>query len=116
MVKERSVEKEYLDSIIEQITKHGSYMFLTDDVVLAHARPEDGVNQMDISLAVFDSPATFPGGNKGRVIFVLAAVDQKKHLPILGDIFKVVGKREHIDKLLERNTGEGIYQYISTII
>ena len=116
LVKEGSVEKEYLDSIVGQITTHGSYMFLTDDVVLAHARPEDGVKQMDISLAVFENSVIFPGDNKGRVIFVLAAEDQNKHLRILRDIFKIVAEQDHVNRLLERNTQEEIIQYLSTIM
>jgi len=116
LVKEGSVKKEYLDNIIGQITKHGSYMFLTDDVVLAHARPEDGVNQMDISLTVFESPVIFPTGNEARVVFVLAAEDQKKHLYILRDIFKIVEEQEHVEMLLKSNTKEEVLQYLGTII
>ena len=115
LVENGSVDKRYLESIVEQISRYGSYMFLTDDVVLAHARPEDGVNQMDVSLALFEKPVLFSANNKGRLIFVLAAEDQNKHLNILNDIFKIVSEEKHVKHLLEKKNPEEILQYIKLI-
>ena len=116
LIQAGSVEERYLDDIVEQITKYGSYMFLTDEVVLAHARPDDGVNHTDISLALFKQPILFPEGNKGRLIFVLATEGQEKHLNILNDIFKLVSSQRYIDQLLGMNSSEEILRYLNTIV
>ena len=116
LIREGSVEERYLDRIVEQIAKYGAYMFLTDEVVLAHAGPDDGVNHTDISLALFQQPILFPEGNKGRLIFVLATEDQKKHLNILNDIFKVVSSQRYVNQLLNMKSPEEILRYLNTVV
>ena len=116
LINEGSVERRYLEKIVDQITKYGSYMFLTDEVVLAHAGPEDGVNRTDISLGLFQQPTLFPANNKGRLIFVLATEDQNKHLNILNDIFKIVTEPSYIEKLLGMESSDEILKYLNTIL
>lgn len=38
LVQSGSIEEEYLDSIISQTMYYGPYMFITDEVMLAHAQ------------------------------------------------------------------------------
>lgn len=85
-----SIERKYLDTIISQIEYYGPYMFLTDNVILAHAKPEDGVNCLDVSLAVFRTPVVFTETRRAQLVIVLAAEDQEKHLKILQDILVLV--------------------------
>jgi transcriptional antiterminator/mannitol/fructose-specific phosphotransferase system IIA component (Ntr-type) len=116
LVGEGSIEREYLDCIVAQILQYGSYMFLTDSVMLAHGRPEDGVNKMDVSLTVFKKPPLFPGDNQGKVVFLLAAEDQNKHLNILKDILKITTEQKNIEMLLEMESPEDIVHYLRRII
>ena len=94
-----SVQKEYLDTIISQIEYYGPYMFLTDEVILAHAKPECGVNRLDISLAIFQTPVVFTERRRAKLVIVLAAEDQEKHLKILQDILILVSDSEFINAL-----------------
>lgn len=41
-----SIVEKYLDSIISQTMYYGTYMFINSDVMLAHAKPQDGVNHL----------------------------------------------------------------------
>ncbi len=104
-----SVQKRYLDTIISHLHYYGPYMFLTEDVILAHAKPEDGVNCLDLSLAIFQKPVRFSAQRHAKLIFVLAAEDQEKHLKILQDILELISNPEsiqllaacdHVDKVL----------------
>lgn len=74
-------------------------MFLTEDVILAHARPEDGVNCLDISFAAFQTPVVFSEARKAKLVILLAAVDQEKHLKILQDILELIGDPGSVDRL-----------------
>lgn len=96
LIESNSIEQRYLDTIISQLQYYGPYMFLTDKVLLAHATPEDGVNTLDISLTIFREPVVFSAERKARLIIVLAAEDQEKHLKILQDILELVS---HLDSL-----------------
>lgn len=104
-----SIEKPYVDTMITQLQYYGPYMFLTDDVILAHARPEDGVNCLDISMAVFTEPVVFSPARKAKLVFVLAAEDQEKHLRILQDILSLISDSEYIEKVSACQTSAEVY-------
>lgn len=95
----KSVEKRYLDTIISQLQYYGPYMFLTEDVILAHAKPEDGVNCLDLSMAVFRETVAYSGLRKAKLVLVLAAEDQEKHLKILQDILQLLSRPDFISRV-----------------
>lgn len=103
-----SVKKQYIETIISQILYYGTYMFLTDEVMLAHAKPEDGVIRMDVAMTIFKKPVHFQDSRNAKIIFMLAAEDQEKHLKILEDIFKIVEKKKYIEELVGQKTKEDI--------
>ncbi|MDE7320486.1 MAG: BglG family transcription antiterminator [Lachnospiraceae bacterium] len=95
----KSIEKRYLDTIISQLQYYGPYMFLTEDVILAHAKPEDGVNCLDLSMAVFRETVAYSGLRKAKLVLVLAAEDQEKHLKILQDILQLLSRPDFINRV-----------------
>lgn len=108
----KSIEKRYLDTVISQLQYYGPYMFLTEDVILAHAKPEDGVNCLDLSLAVFREPVTYSELRRARLVMVLAAEDQEKHLKILQDILQILSKADFIRQVEVCNSAAEIYYLI----
>lgn len=64
LVEKESITENYVETMISQTLSYGGYMFLNNEVMLAHAKPEDGVNRIDISLSIFREPAVFPGGRR----------------------------------------------------
>lgn len=99
LVKNASIRKSYLDAIVSQIMYYGPYMFITEHIVLAHAKAEDGVNRRDLSLAVYSEPVQFPKQKLAKVIFVLGAEDNEKHLKILNDILNFAKEEENLQAL-----------------
>lgn len=116
LVKNGSIEKSYLDVINFQIMYYGTYMFITDRIMLAHAKPEDGVNKMDISMAVFKNPVLFREGKRAEIIFVLAAVDHERHLKILNDIFKIAEDKDVVKRFVNANTEMEIFEILNEIL
>lgn len=116
LIDSRSIEQRYIDSIISHLQYYGPYMFLTDEVILAHAKPEDGVHMLDISLAVFREPVIFSAERKARIIILLAAEDQEKHLKILQDILTLVSRENTTDLLVKCNSREEVILTIHEIM
>lgn len=116
LVQSGSIEEEYLNSIISQIMYYGPYMFITDEVMLAHAKPEDGVKKTDVSMAVFENPVDFPNGKKAKIIFILAVEDHEKHLKILNDILKIAENTDRIQSLAKADTCEKILEKLMEIL
>lgn len=112
LIESNSIEQRYLDNIISQLQYYGPYMFLTENVILAHAKPEDGVNTLDISLAVFKYPVAFSEQRKADLMILLAAEDQEKHLKILQDILVLVSNPNAIETLIGCNSPEEVLTVI----
>lgn len=112
MIDNNSIEQRYIDSIITQLQYYGPYMFLTDKVILAHAKPEDGVNTLDISLTVFKEPVMFSRERRAGIVIMLAAEDQEKHLKILQDILELISRTDTVDLLIKCNSPEEILSIV----
>ncbi len=116
LVESGSIEKRYLDVMISQTMYYGPYMFITDRVMLAHAKPEDGVNRMDISMTIFKNPIFFKEGKRAEIIFVLATVDHERHLKILNDVFKIAENSENIRRIVNASTEIGVFEILNEIL
>ncbi len=95
----------YINTMIWLSEEMGPYMFMTNDVVIAHAKPEEGVNELCISLAYFKEPVDFLG-RPARFLFVLGAIDQSTHFPLLKEIRSYFKKTEDRENLLQAKCAE----------
>ncbi len=100
-VKKNIISQSYIDSIIIYLKRYGSYMFVNDEVILAHAKVEDGSNKLAIQMAICKKPITFPGNKKAKIIFLLSTIDQSSHIGILKDIISICSDREYIQNLVK---------------
>lgn len=111
-----TIEPGYLDCIISQIERYGSYMAIAPGLLLAHAAPGDGVKRLDVSMTVFGEPVLFPDEREIRVIITLAAEDQEKHLKILRDIMNIFSEEKHVEKAAGLRKKEEILEYLAGIL
>lgn len=112
----RSIEPKYLDTMITQLQYYGPYMFLTENVLLAHAKPEDGVNCLDVSMALFRESVWFSDSKKAKIIWVLAAEDQEKHLKILQDILTLTGDSKFLSDIENAKSSTDILVQIKSVL
>lgn len=110
------IEERYLEQIISQIRYYGPYMFITPGVVLAHAKPKDGVKHLGVSFHVFKQSITFSQMHAANIILVLATKDQESHLRILKDIVEIFSMQPRIDELLKMQSPEEILTYLQRIL
>lgn len=103
-----SIDTKYLETIITQTAYYGPYMFLNENVMLAHAKPEAGVHHLDVSLAVFRKPVPFSRGRCASIIFILAPEDQESHLRILNDVLTLTQNEEYLHQIEAAETPEEI--------
>lgn len=73
-------------------------MFITKDVVLAHSQPKDNVNDLGVSIGVFKEPVQFSNFHEAKIIIVMSAKDQEKHLRVLKDIMGVFSVEKNVEK------------------
>ena len=110
------ISRRCVNAIINDQKYKGLYMFLADDLVLAHSAIENGVHHVDVSLCTFKKPVRFLNGNYARIILVLAAEDQTKHIRILNDVLDIFSKKKSIDQIVDLDSPLEISHYIATHI
>lgn len=107
LVRERLVKQEYINSIINSINKIGSYMFISSNIVLAHAKPSDGTIELGINVGIFHENIEFPNEKYAKIIFLISAIDQVSHLHILSDIVNIASDEKVVNRICSAvNKGE----------
>lgn len=112
LLKNKSIEEAYIYNILTQLQYYGPYMFIAPNIVLAHAKPEDGCHHLDISMAIFKKDISFSPHHEAKIILVLSCVDQERHLPILRDIMRLFSIQTKVDALLQLTSVADIMAYI----
>lgn len=102
----------YVQSIIDRTLEAGPYMFVTKDLILAHARPENGVKHLDLSIGIAPDGIAFEKGKRARLILCLVVEDQHKHMGILRDIRKAMAKPTQVDELVQANQAQEVCEIL----
>ncbi len=111
LVKNGSINEEYIEDMIEIINRNGSYMIMNNKIAFPHARTSQGVFKTDMSLIRFETPIEFPGNKFVRVILCFSSKDQKEHMDALNDFITLIERKNILDKI-EYSTKNGILEII----
>lgn len=102
LVEKRFVEERYIDAIFKSFEEFGSYMVIAPGVVLSHARPENGVKKLSMSLITLKDPIEF--GNEMndpvKIVITLAAIDSEAHMNVIRKLMELIMNDEDLNKLM----------------
>lgn len=108
LLKENIIEKRYIDSMIQSVNEYGPYIVIGKHLALAHARPEDGVNKLGVSIATLADGVAFgnPDMDPVKIIFCLAAVDSYSHLNVMRELVDLINDEQKLDQLIQAENVE----------
>ena len=110
LVEDGSVENSYIDAMIANVNKFGTYIVIAPKVAMPHSRPEDGVNKNCVSLLKVNEGVLFEGEEeKVYVFFVLGAVNSDSHIETL---MELIEDEEKIDEIIEAGNVQEIMDLI----
>lgn len=113
LLKNQTINSQYVDQIIRLTDEKGPYMNIGSGVVLAHARPEDGSHAIGLSLLKTKKPVTFVQNDRRvQLWFVLAATDNHSHLEILRSLSQLLGNPQSLTQLKNAQSTEELAQFI----
>ena len=114
LINKNYIEESYVEAIIANVKKYGAFIDLGQGIAIPHARPENGVNQLGMSLLKLDKPVyLLDDPNHGvNIIITLAAIDNQSHLKALSQLTKILSDKEKITVLKEATTKEEILNLI----
>lgn len=110
-----SITEAYVQAMIANVEEHGPYVVIAPKVALPHARPEQGVQRVGMSLLRLKQPVSFSETEQreAQLIIVLAAVDNETHLKALSQLSMMLSEEDNIDKLIDAADKETILGYIT---
>lgn len=100
------IENRYEGAIKANFEKMGTYMVIAPGVVLSHARPEDGVRKLGMSIINLKEGINFGHETNDPVhlVITLAAADNTSHLELLKELMGILMDEDKLNTLkFEKN-------------
>lgn len=109
------VEERYTEAILNNFEEFGSYMVIAPGIVLSHARPEEGVKKLSMSLMTLKDPIEFGSETNDPVKFVitLAAIDSEAHMEVIRNLMELLMNDDDLNKLMNSEEVEEAIQIIN---
>lgn len=110
LVDSKKIEPRYSEAMIDKVKQYGPFIHIGKGIALPHARPEDGVNALGMSLLKVEKPVLLLDDEKHAVqLFVcLAAIDNEAHLRALSSLTRLLSNSANLNDLLVAQTKEEI--------
>jgi len=100
LLAEGAVEPQFVESAKEAAKQFGGYVVLIDDIAFFHGRPDAGVREIALTLALLKQPV-YLFEKRITVAFLLAAVDNNSHIDLLKELSLLLNDDECL-KLLRK--------------
>jgi mannitol/fructose-specific phosphotransferase system IIA component (Ntr-type) len=102
LVRAGKCEPRYVDAMVQAVQDMGAYMVLAPGLSLAHARPEDGVLGIGMSIVTLSTPVDFGSEANDPVSLVISfcGVDHTSHIAMLRELAEFLMDEDH-QKLLK---------------
>lgn len=113
LLDDNSITENYVNAMIAVIEKVGPYVVLTPGVALPHARQNEDVHRLAMSLLCVKERVYFSEEKYANLIFILASPDGKSHIDALANLSKLFSDDAMLDKFMEADTVDDIVRLIS---
>ena len=114
LIDNSTVEPSYYDKIVATTLELGPYYVIAPGFAMPHARPEDGVNRMGLSLITLAEAVPF--GNEDndpvKLLITLAATDGTSHIEAIVGITKLLENEADVAAI---NTASDVDDVISIV-
>jgi mannitol/fructose-specific phosphotransferase system IIA component (Ntr-type) len=96
----------YIDAMVRTVKEMGPYMVLAPGLALAHARPEDGVKEVGLSLVTLNPPINFGSAANDPVELMISfcAINSESHVEVLKELALFLRDEDHQRLLREART------------
>jgi mannitol/fructose-specific phosphotransferase system IIA component (Ntr-type) len=114
LIEQGSINPNYLIEIINNTKKYGPYSVIAPGIALLHARPNDGVNNLCLSLLILKNGVDFEGSNFNpvNVIFLLGMFGAQTQTKLLNELILLIRKKGICEMLIRCKTIEEVKNVI----
>ncbi|GAF23819.1 PTS system, mannitol-specific IIA component [Bacillus sp. JCM 19047] len=110
LLRNEYIDESYIDAMIHNVTTNGPYIVIAPSIAMPHARPEEGVKKLGISMLKLNEPVSFSNEAKhnAQIIIVLAAIDNETHLKALSQLSELLSEQENVQEILASTSASQI--------
>lgn len=112
LLEEGAITREYLQTIVSQFNPEEPYIVITPFVALPHAKPEDGVNELSMSMLILEQEVEVAANFPVRVLIMLAPSDYETHLPALIQLNDIIFEKGNVETLVSLKDSKEVYKFI----
>ena len=104
------INDSYIDAMINNVEKLGSYIVILPGIAMPHARPEDGAYKIGFSIMTLKYPIKFGNleNDPVKVIITMSVIDNKSHMKALKELMKIIEQDDFIDEMNRTNSVEEV--------
>ncbi len=116
LIADMSITNNYIEAMINNVKKFGTYIVVAPKVAMPHSRPEDGVNKNCLALLKINEGVFFGDETdeeeKVYFIFVLGAVDNESHIETLTQLMDIIDDEDKIEAMVKAESVDEIMELI----
>ncbi len=115
LLEDGSINTNYISTIYSLHENIGPYYVLAPGIAMPHARPENGVNKMALSLLVVKEGVVFHSDENDpiKLIVLLAAENNDSHINLISHLAELFSNEQDIEMIISANTVEEINNIIN---
>ncbi|WP_188454887.1 BglG family transcription antiterminator [Virgibacillus oceani] len=111
LIESGCIKQEYVDAMINNYDRD-PYIVIGPHIAIPHAAPDEGVNEVSMSLLQLEEGVSFTEDYSINVVIVIAAVDKQQHLKALMQLMKLAGTEKDRNALVHAASAKEIYAVI----
>lgn len=96
------IEERYIEAMVSTVRELGPYIVIAPGIAMPHARPENGVKAIGMSLITLADGVNF--GHQTfdpvQIIISICATDHNSHLQALAQLSELLSQQDAIERLL----------------
>lgn len=114
LVADGSVTGGYVQSMIDNVKTLGPYIVIVPQIAIPHARPEQGVKRLAMSMLCLENPVSFSDKEEHqvRLVIVLAAIDHEQHLQALSQLITLLADEDKVVQIMSASTSEEVLSVV----
>lgn len=106
-------QEEYMDHIIKETRYRGPEYISNDNLAFVHGSTKAGVIEPQMAVTVLEEPVEVKkDGVKVRVLVAMASDNEESHRKVLRGVAQIFGQEENLNKVLETQSVDKIYEML----
>jgi len=115
LLEKNFITQQYIQSMIDTVHKHGSYIVVVPGIAMPHAKDQENVNKTSMSFLKLKNSVLYPDEKEVDILFVLAAKDNTEHLELIADLSSILADEEVMEKFMKVENEKELIKLIKTV-